>query len=67
MVMMMMMVVMVFVGRGRGTVVFAQAPDGDAGMRPPGAPHALGGPVVVVLARGQAAALHQEQRASVRV
>jgi len=55
-------------GCGDQTVVLAQATDGDAGLRP-GTAHAFrGGPVVVVvLARRQAAALHQEQRAAVRV
>jgi len=50
-------------------VVFAQAPDGYAGVRLPArAAHALHrGPVVIMLARRQPAALHQEQRAPVRV
>lgn len=58
-------------GGGGGMVVLAQTPDGDTGLRPPGAAHALrrGRPVmvVIVLARRQAAALDQEQRATVRV
>lgn len=57
-------------GGGCGTVIFAQAPDGNAGQRPARTAHALprGRPVmVVVLARRQAAALHQEQRATIRV
>lgn len=54
-------------GRG-GVVVFAQAPDGYAGVRPPGAAQALrDGPVVIVLARRQTATLDQEQRAPVGV
>lgn len=54
-------------GRG-GPVVFAQAPDGYAGVRPSGATQALrDGPVVIVLARRQPATLDQEQRAPVRV
>lgn len=38
-------------GGGGGTVVLAQTPDGDAGLRPPGAAHALrrGRPVMVVI------------------
>lgn len=52
-----------------GTVVFAQTPDRYAGVRSPGTAHALDRrPVMVImLARRQSAALHQEQRAPVRV